>query len=105
MGEKACVFHHYPEVEEEREEGGSANNDVCEQRGTACSRLLEIREREGRRKTLKFSWHLSLCWPAPPPPPGRRVAEKEGGGRERGGGGGGFAKKTVTERSAGKESA
>ena len=45
MGEKACVFHHYPEVEEKREEG-SANNDVCEQRGTACSRLLEIRERE-----------------------------------------------------------
>ena len=28
-------------------------------------------------KTLKFSWHLSLCWTPPTPPPGRRAAEKD----------------------------
>ena len=53
-GEKVCVFHHYPEVEERRE-AQTTTYDVCEQRGTACSRLLEIREKEeeGREKAGK----------------------------------------------------
>ena len=60
MGEKVCVFHHYPEVEERREVQ-TTTYDVCEQRGTACSRLLEIREKEEEgREEEDFKVFLAL---------------------------------------------